>query len=62
MITSKEDLQERVPQLKKIKPNPNGFKIIDKYNYRIYNRCKFELFSIIEEEINTKMMKKLEES
>ena len=36
----------------KIKSNPNHFIIIDKYNRRIFNKYKYNLFPIIEKYIN----------
>lgn len=55
MIKNADDLKNRIPELKKIKPNPNGFLIIDKYNKKIYDECRFELFELIEEEIMKQM-------
>ena len=31
-----------------IKNNPNNFPIIDKYNYKIFQKNKFQVFEIIE--------------
>lgn len=37
----KEELYSKFPDFKKIKPNPNHWPIIDKYNQRIYAKNNF---------------------
>ena len=37
----------------KLKPNPNNFEIIKKWNYKIYNENKHGLFRIIEEAVDS---------
>ena len=60
MIKNVDDLKERIPELKKIKPNPNGYKIIDKYNKKIYNAVKFELFNVIDNVIEEEIIKAID--
>lgn len=38
-----------------MKPNPNHYPIIDKWNRRIYNRHKFEVFDFIESLIDERI-------
>lgn len=42
----------------KLKPNPNNWIIIDKWNYKfIYNKYKFQLFQTITKEIEKEIPK-----
>lgn len=55
MKTKKEiekDILSIVPNIKK---NPNNFPIINKWNYKQYQKNKFELFHYIEKTINESM-------
>lgn len=47
----KEELYSKFPDFKKIKPNPNNWPIIDKYNRRIFKKNKFTFFDWIQLEI-----------
>ncbi len=43
----KAELHQQFPELKQLKPNPNHFPIIDKWNTKIFQRNKFGLFDYI---------------
>ena len=45
-----------------IKQNPNNFIIIKKWNRRLYNKYKFNLFKAIEEEMELQFEEKFKES
>ena len=44
--------KKKIMTLAKFKPNPNHYIIIDKWNRREYNKVRFKIFDLIEEEIN----------
>jgi hypothetical protein len=46
-MTAKEEFKEKCDSLH-FKPNPNKFPIIDKYNYKIFQKNKFDIFDLLE--------------
>ena len=44
-----------ITTLAKFKPNPHHYIIIDKWNRREYNKVKYKMFDIIEEEIDKRI-------
>ena len=57
----KKEIYEKIPDLKRLKANPNHLPIIDKWNSRILKRCKFSLFDFIIGEIDKMVEVKLNE-
>ena len=51
----KQEIYEKCPNLTKIKDNPNNYPIINKWNYRLLQKEKFNLFNIIENKIEERM-------
>ena len=43
----REELYTAFPEIKRIKPNPYGWPIIQKWNYRIYKKNKLGLFDFL---------------
>ena len=50
------EIYERCPDLKRIKPNPNHFPIITKYNNRIERKYRYVLFDIITKELDARIL------
>ena len=49
-MTAKEEFQNKCDSLH-FKQNPQKFPIIDKYNYRIYQKNKFDIFNLLEKAV-----------
>ncbi len=47
-----EEVKRQIITLAKFKPNPNHYVIIDKWNRKEYNKVRFKIFDLIEEEID----------
>ena len=47
-----KEVKQKIMALAKFKPNPNHYIIIDKWNKKEYNKVKFKIFALIEEEID----------
>lgn len=56
---AKQELYDAVPDLYKIKKNPNNWIIIKKYNNRIFQKNKFKMFNLIETIIESEMQKSI---
>ena len=44
-------LQQKLPELQNIKPNPHHYPIIDKWNSRLVGKYKIKIFNVLDEEI-----------
>ena len=47
-----EEVKNKLTTLAKFKPNPNHYIIIDKWNKREFNKVKFKILNMLEEEID----------
>lgn len=58
-----EKLESLIKKIKlQIKPNPNNFLIIKKWNNNIFQKYKISIFQAIEEEIELQLQLKLKEN
>lgn len=55
-----EEVKRRIMTLAKFKPNPNHYIIVDKWNRKEYNKVKFKIFDLIEEEINKAILNQID--
>ena len=63
MSVSYLELKEKIFNLLPgIKPNLHNYPIINKWNWRIYQKHKFEVFSAIEDEIEEILKQKISET
>ena len=44
-------LQQKLPELQRIKPNPNHYPIIDKWNSRLIGKYSVKIFNVLNDEI-----------
>ena len=56
---SLKDTVNKIKVLGKFKPNPNHYIIIDKWNRKEYNKFRFEIFNLIQEEVNKEVDKQI---
>ena len=54
-----KEVKEKIMTLAKFKPNPNHYIIIDKWNRKEYNKIKFKIFDLIQEEIDKEVDKQI---
>ena len=47
-----EEVKQKIMVLAKFKPNPHHYIIIDKWNKKEYNKVRFKILNILEEEID----------
>jgi len=55
----KEELYSKFPDFKNIKPNPNHWPIVTKYNNRIYRKYKRDLYSFIEKKVEAGLVSEM---
>lgn len=52
----REELYTAFPEINRIKPNPYGWPIIQKWNYRIYEKNKHGLYNFLYPRIQEEIM------
>ena len=55
----RDNLYAQIPELQRIKSNPNNFIIIKKWNNKILQRNKFNIFMILDEYITEEIGNKM---
>ena len=59
-VMNEEDIKDKIRHMMSgCKPNPNHWPIIDKWNNRIYQKHKFEVFAFIDDYIDEKIQEHL---
>ena len=57
-----EEVKNEITTLAKFKPNPNHYIIVDKWNRKEYNKVRFKILNILEEEIDKRIAQNLVEN
>ena len=55
-------LQQKLPELQRIKPNPHHYPIIDKWNSRIMGKYSVRIFNVLDEEITGIVTEKIDDA
>lgn len=55
-------LQQKLPELQKIKSNPHHFPIIDKWNSRLAGKYSVRIFNVLEENITGMVTEKIDDA